>query len=379
MRTPSDAAGRIVVPESPRDGPVSAACDPADFASPPASGACGRLREREILSPVDLCLPNGRLNPDAVGWSRRPLQRANLRGRRLAKKRWNYWAVTSPTHLFSATVSDLDYAGVVFVYLGDLERGELVEGTVLTALGRGCTLPETVDGSVAFRGRSLTVRFEREPAGVRIEVRARNLGGAPLVAEIAVALPAGHESLSVVVPWDERTFQLTTKRVALPAAGRVRHGEREIRFAPDDSFACLDFGRGIWPRRCAWNWGTAAGRVGGRTIGLNLGGKWTDGTGATENALLVDGHLWKLSQELAWDYDRTSFLRPWHVATPSTGEVDLLFKPCLERIARSGFWPISSEVHQLFGRWRGSVLAGDGARIEIRDLLGWAEEHVARW
>ncbi|MEV5398578.1 hypothetical protein AB0N26_20700 [Streptomyces cellulosae] len=37
--------------------------------------------EREITSPVDLCLPDGRLNPAAVGWTRRPLHRANLRGR----------------------------------------------------------------------------------------------------------------------------------------------------------------------------------------------------------------------------------------------------------------------------------------------------------
>ena len=38
-------------------------------------------KEREINEPVDLAAPDGRrLNPDAVGWSRRPLHRANLRG-----------------------------------------------------------------------------------------------------------------------------------------------------------------------------------------------------------------------------------------------------------------------------------------------------------
>lgn len=25
-------------------------------------------QERELTTPVDLCLPNGRLNPNAVGW-----------------------------------------------------------------------------------------------------------------------------------------------------------------------------------------------------------------------------------------------------------------------------------------------------------------------
>lgn len=44
-------------------------------------------QERELTDPVTLCLPNGRLNLAAVGWSRNPLHRCNLTGRRLAKKR----------------------------------------------------------------------------------------------------------------------------------------------------------------------------------------------------------------------------------------------------------------------------------------------------
>lgn len=54
--------------------------------------------EHEITEPVDLCLPDGSLNPAAVGWSRKPLHRANLRGWGRTK-RWEYWCVTTPTHL----------------------------------------------------------------------------------------------------------------------------------------------------------------------------------------------------------------------------------------------------------------------------------------
>ena len=74
------------------------------------------LQEKELTTPVDLCLPNGRLNPQAVGWSRQPLQNCRLYGHPLRKKRWNYWCITSPTHLFSVTLSDVDYAGLPFVY-----------------------------------------------------------------------------------------------------------------------------------------------------------------------------------------------------------------------------------------------------------------------
>ena len=45
-------------------------------------------QEREITQPVDLCDARGVLNPQAVGWSRRPLVRSNLSGHRLRKKKW---------------------------------------------------------------------------------------------------------------------------------------------------------------------------------------------------------------------------------------------------------------------------------------------------
>ncbi|GHG48054.1 hypothetical protein GCM10011331_09540 [Flavimobilis marinus] len=38
-----------------------------------------RPTERELTEPVDLCRPDGTLNPAAVGWSRRPLHRTALR------------------------------------------------------------------------------------------------------------------------------------------------------------------------------------------------------------------------------------------------------------------------------------------------------------
>ena len=48
-----------------------------------------------------------------------------------------------------------------------------------------------------------------------------------------------------------------------------------------------------------WNWGAGSGVVDGRVIGVQVGGRWTDGTGSTENALVVDGRVHKISEELA--------------------------------------------------------------------------------
>lgn len=60
--------------------------------------------------------------------------------------------------------------------------------------------------------------------------------------------------------------------------------------------------------------------------------------------------------------------------------IDLVFEPEYDRHGTSGrrnAW--FTEVHQMFGCYRGRIVADDGEVIELRDLFGWIEEHEARW
>jgi len=335
-------------------------------------------QEHELLSPVDLCLSNGRLNRAAVGWSRQPLHRCNLNGRWPRKKRWNYWAITTETHLFSVTVTNLDYAGLVFVYYADFTTGELSETTKLIPFGRGCHLPDNVGDDVQFSSAGVQVAMQNTGDGVSLSVDIADYDGQPLSARFDVTMPPQHESLNVVVPWDDRRFQFTSKQNTLPTEGIVTIGGRETHFTGSQSFACLDLGRGIWPRDSRWNWGSASGEQNGRLIGLNLGGQWTDGTGSTENGVCVNGRLSKISSTLAWQYDKANYMRPWHIADPATA-IDLTFTPFMERVAVSNLWLIRSEVHQLFGHYDGHITTSDGEIIPIHNLVGWAEDHVAHW
>jgi hypothetical protein len=75
--------------------------------------------EPELSSPVEECLPGGRLNPAAIGWSRHPSLIANLPDSLSRKKKWNYWAVTSEALLFSATNANMERAGTAGAYLFD--------------------------------------------------------------------------------------------------------------------------------------------------------------------------------------------------------------------------------------------------------------------
>lgn len=332
------------------------------------------VSERELTQPVALCDQRGRLNPGAVGWSRRPLHTCNLRGAWLRKKRWNYWCVTTDQHLFSVTLSNIDYSSVAFVYLLEYATGRFYEKTVISP--KQIDLPPTVMGQISFRSQELTCSIDDEGERTRIDVECPRFGPAPLRASLSIARPANLETMNVVIPWSDRRFQFTSKQLCLPAIGLVELGAEPIAL---EGFACLDYGRGIWPYKSIWNWGAFSGRQNGRTVGVNLGGRWTDGTGYTENAVLVDGRLSKLGETVQFAYDRRDFQRPWRVQTVGSGRVDLTFTPFFERVAKTNMLVVRSEVHQMIGRYSGSFVTDDGERIEVRDMIGWAEDHRARW
>lgn len=339
----------------------------------------GTTHERELTGPVDLCDARGRLNPEAVGWSRHPLHRCNLRGHLLRKKRWDYWAFTSPRYLFSATIADVGYLGLAFVYFLDFDTKRYLEQTVVTPFGRGVRLAVAPGGDAGFASRRLRVTMTSEDGGTRVRVESPRFGGSRLQADLLAVRPPGHETLNVVIPWSGDRFQFTSKQNCLPASGHVTIDGHRLEFAGTESFGCLDFGRGVWRYRCFWNWGSCSGTVAGRTLGLNLGGGWTDGTGSTENGICLDGRITKVGEDLLWEYDRRDFMKPWAVRTPASRVIDVRFQPFFERVARTDLLLLRSEVHQLFGRYSGSVETGAGERVAVDGLIGWVEHHEARW
>jgi hypothetical protein len=337
-----------------------------------------RHNEPELVTPVLLCGPDGTLNRQAIGWSRHPLHTCNLPPSLARKKKWNYWAVTSNDLLLSATVADIERFQLGGAYTYHRGTSRHIEKAVVVPANT-IAIPETVAGDMVIDHPAMRVALTDEGAGTRIRVQVNDFGGSRLEADILVERPAGHETLNVVIPWSGVQFQYTSKQNTLPASGFVRLDDEQFEFAPP-SFGCLDYGRGVWPEHTVWNWGSASGVQGGHTVGLNLGGQWTDGTGMTENGLCIDGCLTKISEDLVFEYDRAAMMKPWRVRSASTNAVDLRFAPEFERVSetgkRDGFF---TSAHQVFGCYSGRITPDGGEPIELQDMFGWIEDHEARW
>lgn len=333
---------------------------------------------REITEPVDLCRPDGTLEHAAVGWTRRPLHRSRIPGRGRTK-RWEYWCVQAPEVVLALTVSDLDYAALCSVWVLDVhaDGGPRETGVSRLLPLRRIPMPERSGaGAVRIEHRGFLVEAVPTATGVRLSARADDI-----VADVLVTRPTGHEALGVVVPWSPRRFQYTVKENTLPARGTVSVGGRTIEVGGPEAWATLDHGRGRWPYRITWNWGSGSGRVrhAGRehVLGIQVGGAWTDGTGSTENAITLDGVLHPVHEDLVWTYDRTDWTAPWRVRAPS-GALDLELRPLHERRDRIQLGVLFNETHQCFGTWHGTATV-DGTAVAVDGVRGWGEEVRNRW
>jgi hypothetical protein len=339
--------------------------------------------EPELTQPVDLATADGtRLNPAARGWSRRPLHRANLRGRWGRNKRWDYWAVLAGDTVLSVTYADVDYLGIADVWWADLATGATGGRSVVRPLARGISLPDVCGTApLELRHPNLDLSLIDDSDGTtRLRAAWVERDGTPGRADIAVALPLGHESLNVVIPWDDRRFQFTSKHQARPATGELVVGDTVRPIGTDQpAWGVLDVGRGRWPYATRWNWGGGAGTAeGGQIVGLQVGGMWTRGTGATENGVIVDGVLHKIGGELVWDYQWDQPLRPWRVTDPA-GTLSAELTARHDKHSAMNLGVLATETHQVFGTWAGWLVTDAGETIAFDGLAGFAEESRSRW
>jgi len=351
----------------------------------------GATHERELIAAVDLCTAGSeQLNALACGWSRHPLHRANLDGALGRNKRWDYWAILAGDTIVSWVYADIDVLGLADVWWADLRRGESGGHAIVVPPDGGVRLPEVpATAPLQVDRDGLCLRITDAPAGsvpgwTRVEARWTERDGRAGRLDATIDLPVGHESLNVVIPWSDELFNYTSKHQARPARGELRVGDTLHAIGDDsDAWGVLDVGRGRWPARIDWNWGGGAGRGRDRdgashVVGIQIGGKWTGGTGFTENGVIIDGRLTKIGRELEWEYDWKAPLRPWLVRDPG-GQLELALAPRYDKHSQTGDDDFGSETHQVFGTWSGHVVDDRGRRIDVDGIQGFAEEARQRW
>ena len=288
-------------------------------------------------------------------------------------------ALTGPQVTFDYLkyVADIDYASFCSVAFTDFKTGDKLSRMSLT-LPHRFEMPEHVERSVSFRGRDMEYSNLHRGNEMKVDFSGRSDSGEDIEADFLVRKPEGHESLDIVVPWTSERFQMNSKHNTLPCEGQVTVAGKKYVMDPGECHGVQDFGRGMWPYRSFWNWGVCTGVQDGNLIGVNMGAKWTTGTGSNENGICFNGRLYKVMEDLIWSYDPNDWMKPWRVRSDHSDIIDLTLHPVVVHSSQLILGVVSTGGACPFGHWSGTIRF-DGNEVMIDGLIGWVEEFAHRW
>lgn len=331
-----------------------------------------------VKSTIPLCLPDGNLNPEAIRWDSYPFVHAELHKHWGRKKQWMYWAILCPKGVFSTVIANVDYIKLGSIFFTKFDESPHIEKAKVQLSKKDLYVPPSPYENAYFKNPAMNLEYivYKDKTILKAKTIIEN---SPFTAEIEIYRDKDFPTLNVVIPWSEKRFQFTSKQLPFPAKGRIQYKNETFEFDEKETFACLDYGSGKWKYKTDWNWAAAYGNdTNGKKVAINLGGLWTDGTGQNENGLWIENKFCKIHEEVKFSWDYKNPLNDWSIKTKTSDNIDLLLKPFYARYDSTNLIVLKSKTVQCFGDFSGTIKS-ESEVIEINSLLGWAEEHHARW
>ncbi len=342
--------------------------------------------QHEIIERHPLLDENGHLIE--TGYARSLIldyDRKAIKAPSLRIKEWDYYLVYNKDFGIALTVDDNSYMALDSISLLDFRKPWEHTNSPMKfmTLGKRNFPASSEKGDVRGDGKGYFIDFKKEEDRRVLSFRMDDfMDGKPIEGTIELEDPHD-ESMVIVTPYKESKvhFYYNQKINCMPAQGKVIFDGKEYLFEKENSFGTLDWGRGVWTYKNTWYWGSASGIVNGHRFGFNIGYGFGDTSAASENMLFWDGKAHKLSQvtfHIPTKDGKDDFLSPWKF-TSDDGRFEMDFEPVMDRAANTDFIILGSDQHQVFGKFTGTCILDDGTKVEIKDLLGFAEKVANKW
>ncbi len=340
--------------------------------------------QHEITERIPLLDGSGNLTQPGYAKKLLPVyRRADIKAGRLRIKEWDYYLINNGRFALALTVDDNGYMGLDSISLLDFENGWEITNSPMSFMPLGkLRMPETsAAGDVSHGGKKHLISFKHAGPGRRVlDARMDNFGPGGAITAHVELFDEPEDSMVICTPFDKPGhFYYNQKINCMRAEGEVSYNGVKYVFDPSESFAVLDWGRGVWTYHNTWYWGSASYHVDGVPFGWNIGYGFGDCSAASENMLFYKGKAHKLSQvKFNIPGNEKDFMSPW-TFTSDDGRFEMDFVPVLDRAACTDVKLIKSDQHQVFGRFTGKAVLDDGTVIEVRNFPGFAEKVENKW
>ncbi len=304
---------------------------------------------------------------------------------RLKTKEWDYYYIGNSHFGLALTIDDNGYMGLDSISFLDFDNvWEITKSEMqIMTLGKKNLPPTSETGDIKVKTVKYAMSFENKGDSRVLSGHMNNFRkNEPIIFEVTLHdIP--EESMVIMTPFEKPGhFYYNQKINCMRADGYVQIGGDRYEFDSKDSFATLDWGRGIWTYENTWYWSSLNTEINGKAFGFNLGYGFGDTSAASENMLFYDGKAHKLEQ-VTFEIPKglggkDQFIGEW-TFTSSDNRVNLIFTPVINRKAITNLGVILSDQNQVFGRFNGTCILDDGTVVELKDVMGFAEKVHNKW
>lgn len=350
----------------------------------------------EIKEPVDLFNENGELA--CPGFSKTMLQkydRSKIGASKFKIKEWDYYLIHNDKYAIALTIADNSYMGMLSASVIRFEQPTEKTTSIITLFPFGklntdlntkekLNMPShSSTGDIMVKTKDCDIRFIHDGKTRKLYCHMPKFDGkTPVYIDLTLS-EEPKESMVIATPFKEnkKAFYFNQKIVGFKAEGTVNVGTEEIKFNKKDTFALLDWGRGVWTYKNTWYWGAGMQEINGKIFGFNIGYGFGDTSNATENMLFYNGKAHKLEDitfNIPTKDGKDDFMSPW-TFTSSDKRFEMEFTPIIDRHSDTNILVLRSNQHQVFGYFNGYATLDDGTKLEIKNLLGFAEKVYNKW
>ena len=310
--------------------------------------------------------------------------RNSIKGLKTRIKEWDYYFIHDDEYGIALTIDDNSYMGMASISVLDFKNNKDVTKSYITWLTFGkVALPSSSElGNVSMKSKNYDMLFENKNGKRHLLCSMKNVvKGKDFTCDITLENSLD-DSMVIATPFKKkRHFYYNQKINLLIGSGIFTFGDFKHEFKSDNTLGVLDWGRGVWTYSNTWYWSSLNAKQDGHNIGFNFGYGFGDTSAASENMFFYDDKAYKL-EDVTFnipkdDKGKDLFMQEW-TFTSESGDINLTFKPTIDRYSNTNALIIQSKQHQVFGYFSGTIKA-DGKEFKLDNLLGFAEKVKNRW
>ena len=221
--------------------------------------------QHEIITRGPLLDPKGDLAQPGYAKKLLPIyRRAAIKASPLRIKEWDYYLINNGRFALALTVDDNGYMSLDSVSVLNFDEGWEITTSPMGFMPLGRVgLPETsAVGDTHHSGKGRALYFKNDGLGRRVlTVHMDKFGPLGALDGRVELFDEPEESMVICTPFDKPGhFYFNQKINCLRADGSFTYGGKTYVFDPAESFAVLDWGRGVWTYHNTWYWGSASGQ-----------------------------------------------------------------------------------------------------------------------